>query len=289
MTQLLKKFIVLAVASVGFASISIADDAGQKGRKEFDVNALTSKWRISAGGALSSYETRAAWSAKGLVGAVIILEDTLGLDEEVKNFSLKASFRFNRRNSIELAATDLSRTAHRLIDAEIEWGDYVYRAFGQIATKFDMRVIRLKWKYDFSDSGRLNAGISAGLSTLDLGIALEGEARLEDDESNEWVKGAVSSAHVIAPVPVIGFYLDYALSPRWVLRLNTEAIDLDLGQHSGRVLHTEFSFEYLFSDLFGIAVGVSGMDLNYHGEKRGERFGVDFSVKSANASLSFSF
>lgn len=280
---------VLAAVVLGAASLGSTADNVERPRREFNVNALTSKWRVTVGGSLSVLETRAAWSPKGLAGAVIILEDTLGLDEEIRNFSLSAAYRFNRRHSIEMTATDLSRSATRIIEGEIEWGDYYFRANGVVDTEFDTRIFRLKYRYDFADSGRLNAGFSVGLSTLDLALSLEGEARLDDDQGSEWVSGVVEGAEILAPVPVVGFFIDYAISPRWVVRFRTEAIDLTLGDHSGRVLQTDFGFEYLFSDLFGVGFGISGVDLKYRGDKSSERFGVDYNVKSFDFRLTFSF
>jgi len=280
---------LLGAAMLMTPLIAAADDGGEGRRKEFDSRPLTSRWNVEGGASLTAYDTSAAWSPAGLAGAVIVLEDVLGLEEENSTFALRVSYRFNRRHAIEFLATDLERKATRTIDAEIEWGDYVFRAEGRVTSELTTNIYRLKWKYDFSDSGRLNTGFSAGLSTFDLGLRLTGEARLEDDTGDEWVEGVVEGAEAIAPVPVIGFYLDYALSPRWILRFSTDAMDLSIGAQSGRVFQSHFGFQYCFSDLIAAGVNLGGMDLEYRADESDEKFGVSYRVKSIGAHLAFSF
>lgn len=273
------------VATVG----ATADGDSGPARKDFDTGPLTSKWSVELGGSLTTYDTSAAWSPAGLAGAVIILEDVLGLEEENNTYALRVTYRFSRRHAIEFLATKLERRASRAIDAEIEWGDYVFRAFGLVTTELATDIYRLKWKYDFSDSARLNTGFTAGLSTFYLGLKLEGEARLENDDGAEWVEGVVEGASGIAPVPVVGFYLDYALSQRWILRFSSDAMDLNIGGQSGRVLQTYFGFQYCFSNLFAIGIDLGGMDLRYEADEDDERYGVNYRVKSIGAHVGFSF
>ena len=287
--SLTKIFAALAIALLCFVQIVVADDDGEKKREDFDAKPLASKWTVRVGGNLSSFDTNVAWSPKGLGGAVIVLEDTLGLDESIDNYNLGVAYRFNGRHSIEFSATDLRRSALKMIDEEIEWGNYIFRAHGEVRSQLNLSVASVKYKYDFSDSGRLNAGFSAGLSTFSIDAALSGEARLENDDGSEWVEGVVERANVVAPVPLVGFFLEYAATPKWILRSYADLIDLEIGDHAGRVLQVGMAAEYVFSDVFGVGVGLGGIDLEYRAEKKGEKFGVDYKVKSLGAYLSWVF
>jgi len=269
------------IACLQLAAIAGAGDTASSDREDFEAVALSSPWRLELGGAFNTFDTSAAWSPKGLAGAVIVLEDTLGLEEQTSTFGLRISHRFNRRHSLQLSASDLRRTAARTIDADIAWGDYVFRAEGTVVSELTTRILRLKWSYDLSDSDRLSAGFSAGLSTFDLGLKLKGEARLEDETGEVWVDGVVEGADVIAPVPVAGFFLEYALTPKWSLHFDTEAIYLELGGQRGRVLLSEFTMEYSFNHRIGVVVGVSGTDLEYRGDEGDEKFGIDYRIGAA--------
>jgi hypothetical protein len=289
LSTLLATGVLVGLAGLLAPASAAAGDEGDGGRREFAVNRLTSKWLVEVGGSWNAFDTSAAWSPRGLSGAVIILEDALGLDEQNSTLVIRAVRRFKRGHSVELLVEDLNRSATRAIDHEIDWGDYVYRAEGSVTSKLDTRIFKIRWKYDFSDSERLNAGFSAGLSTFQLGLKLEGEARLEDETGELWVDGVVEGASAIAPVPVIGFYLEYALSPRWVLRFDSDAMDLNLGSQSGRLLETSVAVEYVASDLVGVGLSLSSMDLEYRSDEGDERFGAAYRIKSVGAHLSFAF
>ncbi|HSN56000.1 MAG TPA: hypothetical protein VLT32_15105 [Candidatus Sulfomarinibacteraceae bacterium] len=286
-----------AVFAAGLVTIVImltaadgrAGDQPRKTRPDFATRTLTSDWQISIGGNLTTFETAAAWAPKGLAGAAIDLEDGLGLDEQVGTLVLAVQYRFNRRHSLGLSLTELDRSASRILDEEIEWGDYVFRAEGEVATELDTRVFKLTWRYDFSDMDRLNAGFLAGLSTFDLGATLSGEARLESDTGDEWIEGVVEGASFVAPLPVVGFFLDYAVTPRWVLRFSADVVDLSISTHSGRVLEADFSFEYAVSDLVGIGAGLGGTDIEYRSEKEDETFAIRYRFSYLGAYLTFSF
>lgn len=270
------------------AGIEAADQQQGK-RPDFETRTLTSQWQITLGGNLTTFETAAAWAPKGLAGAAIDAEDALGLDEQTSTFVLALQYRFNRRHSLGLSFTELDRSANRVIDEEVEWGDYVFRAHGEVATELDTRVFKLIYRYDFSDMDRLNAGFLAGLSTFDLGATLSGEARLESDTGDEWIEGVVEGASAVAPVPVIGFFLDYAVSPRWVVRFGADVVDLSISEHRGRVLEADFTVEYAVTDLFGIGAGLGGTDIEYRSEEDDETFGLRYRFSYLGAYAVFSF
>jgi hypothetical protein len=280
---------VMTVATVLASGNGRAAERHQHQRPDFATRTLTSDWQITVGGNLTVFNTSAAWAPNGLAGAAIDLEDSLGLDERTSTFVVAVQYRFNRRHSLGLSATELDRNASRVLDEEIEWGDYVFRAEGEVDTELDTRVFKLIYRYDFSDMDRLNAGFLAGVSTFDLAAPLSGEARLENDTGDEWIEGVVEGASFVAPVPVVGFFLDYAVLPSWVIQFSANVVDLSISNHSGRVLETDFAFEYAVSDLFGIGAALGGTDIEYRSEKKDERFGIRYRFSYLGVHVSFSF
>jgi len=280
----------VAILSICLVGPVWAGDDLERSRPDFNVNQLTATWGLNLGGSLNTLSTEAAWAAKGAGGATIVIESALGLEERAETFNIGATYRLNGRHLFELRATDIRRSATRTIDREIEWGDYVFRAEGTVSSEFNTMFVDAVWKYDFSDSERLNTGFLVGLSILSFGVSLEGEARLEGSEGGVWVEGTAEGAEILAPLPVVGFYLDYALSPRWLLRLDSSAlIEVSYSGHSGRLRQIHLACEYVASDLIGVGVVASSLGVAYSQNQEGERLAVDFSVKSFGAYLSFAF
>jgi hypothetical protein len=281
---------VMVMCSLSLVATARAGDDDEKTRPDIRVNQLTATWNLHLGGSLNTLGTEAAWAPAGTGGAIIILENTLGLDEQVETFNLGATYRLNRRHSFELRATDLRRSATKILDDEIEWGDYVFRAEGTVTTGFNTTFVDALWKYDFSDSARLNSGFMAGFSVLWLGVSLEGEARLEDSDGSEWLEGAVEGADILAPIPVVGFYLDYAITKRWLVRFDTSAlIEVSIGGHRARLRQVNLTGEYVLSDVVGIGLGAGSLGVMYGQNAGGEQLSVVYDVKSVVAYVSFAF
>lgn len=281
--------IVIGLGAVLAALGAAADEPASGSRADFDAPSLSSRWRIVVGGAFSTFGSRAAWAPSGLTGATIELEDTLGLDEGIETWMVAGSYRFNQRHSIQLRATDLGRSATRVVEDEIEWGDVIYRANARIDSRLGFTALDARWRYDFSDSGRLNSGVSLGLSMFRVSLKLKGEGRLDSDDGTEWIDGVVEEANVVAPVPEVGFFIDYAMTPKWILRVEANAMSLDVGEYRGRVVDTGAGIEYQVSRSVGVGLAVATTDIEYRQEKEGEKLGVDFRVSSVDLHASFSF
>ena len=90
---------VVAFLCVGAAWAQTIDQPEPQ-RTDFAVATMTSDWRITVGGNLTVFDTSAAWAPRGLAGAAILLEDTLGLDEQTGTFFVAALF------GVELGLTE---------------------------------------------------------------------------------------------------------------------------------------------------------------------------------------
>jgi len=158
-----------------------------------------------------------------------------------------------------------------------------------VRTDFGTSLFRFKWKYSFSDSGRLDAGMSAGLATFNFDVSLAGEGTVDDGMGGTVVQGTAEGAEFIAPVPLLGFWVDYAFTPRWIVRFSTEALDLSVGSHEGRVLQSAFTAEYYVTQLIGLGFGLNGSDMQYTQDEEDQRLGVRYKVKSFAGYMSFVF
>ncbi len=285
----LARGIVLVMAACLVSMDAAAVDPDPPKRPDFSPPSMSSKWKLTLGGSLVFFDTQAAWAPRGLAGTVIELEDTLGLEEHIGTFNVSALYRVNRRHSLELAITDMDRSATRVIDEDIEWGDYVFRADGVVMSDFGVRVYKLSWRYNFSDADRLQAGFLAGLSTFDISVSLRGEGRLQSDDGEESIEQVVESADVIAPVPVVGFFLDYGLKPRLVLHFRANVLDLSISSRHGRVIESAFGIEYAVTDRFGIGAGFGGTDIEYNSDKDDEKLGLRFRFNNVGVFASFMF
>jgi len=286
-----RKLGVWIVVLLGLGLAGPAAAAGEKEKRDFPNVLYDDKWTLSAGGFLSDFDTEVRWSPSGPLGAVIQLEDDLGLDEEIDTFFVGGRYRFSRRHRLGFSYSSLDRTADRIIDERIEIGGITYDIGAEVHTEFDTSWFRVRWEYNVSDSDNLAAGYSLGLSTFDIALFLEGDATVDDPDNpgQSIIERREQQSDFIAPIPVVGIYMNHALTPRWILRAAGDVMKISIGKHSGRVLEFSFGSDYRITRLMGLGLGLTALDIDYQQDETGERLAVDYRISAIVAYLNFAF
>jgi len=120
----------VALAILAFVTGAASAGDRQEGRRrDFDVPALGSRWRVIVGGNLNSFDTEASLaSGVGPLGIVIRLEDDLGLTTETGTFVTGFHYALNDRHALEFQYTDLQRSARRVIREDFDFGGVTFLA-----------------------------------------------------------------------------------------------------------------------------------------------------------------
>jgi hypothetical protein len=275
---------ILALLTVVF--VLIGSTAGAHEEEETrDTRVLDDRFSIRLIGGLVDLNTDVA--AGSSLGALIDLEDVLGFDESIATFGLEGMWRFskNRRHSLRLKFGNFNRDAYKAVEGTVPILDVEF--LGEIASEFVNQVGTLEYQYSLVNHDKTEAGISAGLAFYRYELTLAGSIMIDNDpDQSEFRKESVG---VIAPVPAVGFYINQALRPDLILEIRTSFIDLELGEHNGRVFSTWGILTCYFSRHFGVGVGLSGSDVLYDKNTGDERIKVELRQSSINLSLSAVF
>lgn len=246
---------------------------------------LGDRWNVRLFGNLS--ELTSDVSAGRELGALINLEELLGFDEQIGTWSFDAFYRLskNRKHTIRLAYVDFSRDAHAAVSGTIPIFDVEF--LGEVASDFGNQVGTITYQYSFTNTKKTEAGILAGVGFYSYSLSLSGRYILDNDPTLE--EFGSRSENVIAPVPTVGFFVNYALLPNLILDLRTSFIDLAIGDHEGRALNTYGNVTWYFLRNFGIGLGLSSSDVVYENTGGDNRIKVDLRQTSftLNASLVF--
>lgn len=246
---------------------------------------LSDRWNVRLFGNLS--ELTSDVSAGRELGALINLEELLGFDDQITTWSLDAFYRFskNRRHAIRFGYADFSRDAYAAISGTIPIFDVEF--LGEVNSDFGNQVGTLTYQYSFTNTKKTEAGILAGVGFYKYSLALEGRYILDGDPTLEEFGNRTES--VLAPVPTVGFFVNYALLPNLILDLRTTFINLAIGDHEGRVFNTVGNVTWYFLRNFGIGLGLSSSDVVYENTGGDNRIKVDLRQTSLtlNASLVF--
>lgn len=206
---------------------------------------------LSLGAAFySNFDSSAQIDTSTSAGAILDLEDLLGLDDDSVVGRLDAFYSFSRRHRIDVSVYDISRDGRRAIDEDLQVGQVVIPA-GEVDTSLDTLIVKAAYRYNFVADPRTAIGVSFGLHTLGIDLRVRSA---DFDVSEEF--------RATAPLPVVGLHGEYALSERWKLLGSTELFQIDLGYAQGFLADNRIAIENDLFDHFGWGLAFNGFQLN---------------------------
>jgi len=196
---------------------------------------LYKRFGISVGGAAyQNFNTSLRVDSDLLVGAVLDLEDTLGVDDKSSVLRIDAFWHWNKRHGLDFSYYDIGRSGSRTVSQDINFGNITIPAGTGVHTTFDTTILKLAYRYNFVSDYRTLIGASFGLHTIGVDAGMETTTGAALDES---FKAAL-------PMPVLGLHFEYALSRSWKLTSSVELLQIDLGDYSGVLSDRRLSIEH---------------------------------------------
>ncbi len=179
------------------------------------------------------------------IGTEIDLEKDFDVDESVFMGRIDATWHFTRRQELDFSVFNLAREGTRVIDRDIQIGDVVFPVGSEVSTDFDNLFIKLAYRYAFWVRQRWHAGASIGLHTMDW--------------STEWKAGTLAIEEdfdFTVPLPVLGVFGTYALSPKLYLNASSEFFGLEYDNFDGFLNNTRLALEHRTFRHVGFGIGL---------------------------------
>ena len=211
-------------------------------------------------------------------GTPVDLENDLGFDKSDSVFRIDGYYRFNDKHRIDASVFDLSRSASKQIETEIDWNDTVYPIDTVVNASLDLSIYKLAYTWSFMrrDNGYL--GVTAGLYVADIGTSLSAEAN-----------SLSSSGGVTAPLPVFGLRGQYDISEKWSLRGSAEIFALEYNDYSGSLYDVYAGLDYQVSDHVAVGVGLNSVRIDVGVDKANLSGDLDWQYDGGLIFLKFDF
>jgi hypothetical protein len=246
---------------------------------------LDDTFSISLLGGLVDLSTDVA--AGRSLGALVDLEDILGFDDQIATFGLEGFWRVskNRKHAFRLTYGNFDRDASTAVEGTVPIFDLHF--FGELESTFVNQVATLEYQYSFINHHKTEAGITAGLACFRYRLAISGQVVLGDNPEEAAFRS--ESVGVVAPVPAVGFFINQALRPNLIFGIATSFIDLEIGEHSGRIFRSWGSLTWFLSRHLGIGFGLTGSDVLYDQQSSSERIKVELRQNAVTLNLTAVF
>jgi len=207
------------------------------------------------------------------VGVDVNVEDLLGMDTSTAVIRLDGAWRFtqNRRHRLDFSWYVFRRDGNNKIDQEIKIEDPIdgseitIPAGAQVESYFNLDIYKVAYSYSFFQDDRFDLALSFGLyiMPIEFGFSATGLVTEKADES------------ITAPLPVVGFRGDFAITPKWFIRTGTEIFYLEIDQFSGSIYSAGGAVEYRPWKNVGLGLGVDIFRLNIEANGK-DWLGIDF-------------
>ena len=207
------------------------------------------------------------------IGVDVNVEGLLDMENSTAVFRADGAWRFtqNRRHRLDFSWYAIRRDGNTRIgqDFTIEDPDdgsnVTIPAGTQVNSHFNIDIYKLAYSYSFFQDDRFDLALSFGLfiMPIEFGFNATGLVTERADES------------VTAPLPVVGFRGDFALTPEWFLRMGTEIFYLEYEQFKGALYNAKGAVEYKPWQHVGIGLGVETFRVNIEADG-GDWPGIDF-------------
>ena len=188
----------------------------------------------------------------------IRFEDEFGLNPSDEVFAIDFVGRFGKKWSLLTQYFQSSGARGAVLDEDIEWEDVVFGQGSSAVAGQDFSLVRVFFGRQFNTSERHDFGVGAGLHWLEIGAFIEGNIIVAGGP-NEFRR---ESVNVEAPLPNIGVWYRYSLSPKWAFRSRYDYLNADVGDFSGTMTNAALGLNYQMFKNFGVGLNYNFFELD---------------------------
>ena len=239
------------------AGIALAAVLAPAAAQDVPVNpALTDRFQFAIGAFFPKTTTEVRIDSTRLgVGAGIQLEDSLGMESRSWVPNLAGRWRFAERFRLEVEYFALNRSGERVIDRDIQIGDSVFTANSNVSSNFDFFDLRVSAGYSFFKRTDKELGVGIGLHMAAYDISFTSNATGSSQED------------VLAPLPVLSLYGQFALTERWAVGGRLDRFSLSYENFDGKLTSLGLDITYQPFRHVGFGLAYRALFISLEAEK----------------------
>jgi len=196
----------------------------------------------------------------GTVGGIndeIDFDQGFDLKKADNTFAAEIAWRFRGKWSVLGQYFESSGRTELVLEEDIEWGNVVFGAGSLAATGTSFSLTRIFFGRQLNTSKVHDVGLGGGLHWLHIASFIEGEILV-----NGTPAGARRSVSVEAPLPNIGAWYRYSISPRWALRARLDLFGADIGDYDGLLVNVSLGLNFQAFEHVGLGLSYNYFELD---------------------------
>jgi hypothetical protein len=215
---------------------------------------LTNSFVFNLGAFVVGTDTKATLNGSSTTNPEVDFNDSLGTGSSATRVRLDGLWRINPNHHLRFLYFDNNNSVSRVIDRDIQWGDYTFQANGQVDTDLKLRTYELAYEYAFWREPNYEISGTIGLHYSKISLALSGQATITGD--SESVASSVNkSSSLAAPLPVIGLRAGWALAPQWYVDAQVQLFGVNIDGYKGTWSDVRLGATWMFHRNWGVGLG----------------------------------
>ena len=220
--------------------------------------ALNDRFYFGAGAFYPKTNTQAQLTSNATgIGTTVDFEESLDMPRQKTVPSLIGRWRFGQRWRLDAEYFQLNRSGDRTTDREIIWGDQTFPVNSRVTSDFDFADLRVSVGYSFFKRPDKELGVGLGLHVATYDVSLNTANLGGQDED------------VLAPLPVLSLYGQFALTERWAVGTRLDRFSLSYDKYSGSL--TSLALDVVYQPFRNVGVGAGYRALAIRAEVEGDR------------------
>ena len=196
-------------------------------------------------------------------------------------FAAELAWRFSGNWSLTAQYFDSSSSASRTLTEDIEWGDVVFGEGTTATAGSSMEITRLFVGKHLATEPHHDVGLGIGIHWLNISSFIDGTLIVDGEPTS-----ARRSVSTDGPLPNLGMWYRYSMSPRWAFRTRLDLLSASVGDYSGLLVNASAGFNYQATEHFGIGLSYNFFELDIKIRDSEWRGKVDTSFDGVYVSLS---
>jgi len=214
--------------------------------------ALNDKVFVELGGFFPKTSGQAQLDSTNLgVGTNVDFQSLLGMSSRASAADGAIRVRLSERWRVEASYFQINQNGDKAIDREIKWGDHVYTINTKLTSTLQFSDLRVSAGYSIFKTSDKEVGVGLGLHVLGYKASIRSQALGSE------------STDVLAPLPILSFYGNFALDDQWSVGTRLDRFSLSYAQYSGGI--TAIGLDLLYQPFrhVGFGLGYRGMFMNF--------------------------
>jgi len=183
---------------------------------------------------------------------------TTGNKKNDETFSFDFGWRFGKKWSMLTQYFKSSGVTGAALTQDVEWKDIVFAQGSNAMVGQEFSVTRVFFGREFDSSDRHDFGAGLGFHQIKFKAFIQGEILIAGGP-NVFRAEAVGQK---MPLPNIGVWYRYSLSPNWVFTSRFDWMDASIDKFDGKLTNASVGINYKFSENFGAGVSYNALELD---------------------------